>query len=278
MDHAPSQTSPTPPLRRLEAVGRTVLGSYLTLLSILLAYLVYEIWPTAEPDASGRIPDTTITLFGDLIELTVSAELRLILLVMVVGALGSYVHAATSFANYVGNRRLELSWGWWYILRPFIGLSLALVFYFVIRGGLFSTGARTADISTFGIAAVSGLVGMFSKQAISKLKELFDNLFKAEELEDRLTSPVPAIVTIEPSTVQAGRDLSLTVNGSHFLRESRVRFKGEDRPTTFVSATRLRVHLSASDLASPGEAEVTIFNPPPGGGTSNTVTLKIEEA
>jgi len=278
MNHASSQTSPRARPRRLEAVGRTLLGSYLVLLSILLAYLVYEVWPTAKPDPSGNIPDTNITLFGDLIELTVSAELRLILLVMVVGALGSYVHAATSFANFMGNRRMELSWGWWYILRPFIGLSLALIFYFVIRAGLFSTGAKTGDISTFGIAAVSGLVGMFSKQAISKLKDLFDNLFKAEELEDRLSNPKPEIVSIEPSTVPAERDVSLTVNGSDLLSESRVRFNGEERPTTFVSATRLSVRLSASDLASPGEAQVTVFNPPPGGGTSNAVTLRIEEA
>ena len=99
------------------------------------------------------------------------------------GALGSYVHAATSFASYVGNRRLMLSWAWWYVLRPFIGMALALIFYFVVRGGLLSTGAAATDVSVFGVAAVAGLVGMFSKQATDKLRELFDNLFRTEKGE-----------------------------------------------------------------------------------------------
>ena len=92
--------------------------------------------------------------------------------------MGSYVHAATSFASYVGNRRLVLSWAWWYALRPFIGMTLALIFYFVVRGGLLSTGAEAGNMSVFGVAAVAGLVGMFSKQGTDKLRELFDNLFR----------------------------------------------------------------------------------------------------
>jgi hypothetical protein len=145
----------------------------------------------------------------------------------------------------------------------------------VVRGGFLSTGAEAGDISAFGIAAVAGVVGMFSKQAISKLKEVFDHLCKAEELEDRLTNPVPGVTTIEPSTAQVRTDISLTVSGTDFVRESLVRFNGEGRPTTYVSATRLSVRLSASDLPSPGEAQVTVFNPPAGGGTSNAVTLRI---
>jgi hypothetical protein len=96
------------------------------------------------------------------------------------GALGSYVHVATSFATYVGNRSLEMRWTWWYILRPFIGMALALIFYFVIRGGFFPAGdnENLKSVNLFGIAAVSGLVGLFSKHAADKLRELFDNLFR----------------------------------------------------------------------------------------------------
>jgi len=59
--------------------------------------------------------------------------------------------------------------------------ALALIFYFVVRGGLLSTGAAASDMSAFGVAAVAGLVGMFSKQATDKLRELFDNLFRTEQ-------------------------------------------------------------------------------------------------
>lgn len=40
--------------------------------------------------------------------------------------------------------------------------------------------ATADDISPYGIAAVAGLVGMFSKQATDKLEELFNNLFKTD--------------------------------------------------------------------------------------------------
>ena len=171
------------------------------------------------------------------------------------------------------------SWAWWYILMPFIGSSLALIFYFVIRGGLLSAGATADNISTFGIAAVSGLVGMFSRQAIDKLQDLAETLFKREkpvEREDKLSNPPPIITGVEPPTIAAGgaTDISLTVNGGNFFfGGSVVRFAGADVPTTFVSDTQLTATIQASALADPGEAQVTVFNPPPGGGTSSAVTF-----
>ena len=106
------------------------------------------------------------------------------MLVMLAGALGSYVHTTTSFVTYVGNKSLVDSWTWWYLLRPFIGMALALIFYFTVRGGFLfftTTGNEAKDISPFSIASLSGLVGMFSKQATDKLKEVFDNLFRTQE-------------------------------------------------------------------------------------------------
>jgi hypothetical protein len=251
-------------------------------LSLLLVYLLYEVWPTATTDASGEIPESRITLFGDLIELTVSAEVRLILMVMVVGALGGNVHGLRSFANFAGVGRLTRSWVWWYLYRPFIGLPMALIFYFAVRGGLLSIGAETGDINRFGIAAVAALVGMFSDQAAMFLRRLFATMFEAGKTElapynvpeHRLTNPVLEIVAIDPETVSTGADVTLTVRGNNFLPESRVRFNGEDRPTTFVSATELTVRISASDLSSPGQAQVTVFNPLPG-GTSKAAILRI---
>ena len=263
----------------LGVVGRTVLGTYMILVSILLAYLIYELWPAARPDAMGENPETTVTLFGNLLELTVSADVGLILVVMVVGALGGNVHALRSFADYAGARRLIRSWVWWYLFRPFVGLPLALIFYFGVRGGLLSAGVEAADINVFGIAAVSGLVGMFSDQAAQFLRRAFQNMFNPgpDERTDRLGNPVAEIVNIEPRTVPAGSsEVSLTVTGGNFLPESLVRFNGDDRPTTFVTVTQLTVRIPASDLASPGEAQVTVFNPPPGGGSSDAAVLRIQ--
>jgi hypothetical protein len=43
---------------------------------------------------------------------------------------------------------------------------------------LLSTGADASQVNLFGLVAVAGLAGMFSKQAIDKLREVFDNLFR----------------------------------------------------------------------------------------------------
>jgi hypothetical protein len=97
------------------------------------------------------------------------------------GALGSYIHLATSFADYLGNRQFVKSWEWWYVLRPFIGSALAVIVYFAARGGLIAGGSGADNLSPYGVSALAGLTGMFSKQATDKLREVFENLFKSEK-------------------------------------------------------------------------------------------------
>lgn len=153
------------------------LGIYQALLAAALVLLIWVLWPEQVKGVDGQPTwSPTIRLLGG----SIDNDARLILLVLCTGGLGSYVHATTSFVSYVGNRRLVFSWAWWYLLRPFIGMALALIFYFVLRGGLLATSATPDQISPFGVAAVAGLVGMFSKQATDKLRELFDSLFKTE--------------------------------------------------------------------------------------------------
>jgi hypothetical protein len=105
-------------------------------------------------------------------------ELSYLVLAMLLGGLGSFLQAARSFADFAGNRTLVASWAWWYTVQPFVGATLALFFYLVIRGGLLSGAASAADLSPHAVAAVSGLVGMFSKQASDKLNEIFSLLLK----------------------------------------------------------------------------------------------------
>lgn len=158
-------------------VGVALIGLYQVVVALALMWLLFRLWPERTSKDGPWLAQVDLGFWGG----PLGDDARLILIVLCTGALGSYVHAATSFASYVGNRRLVLSWAWWYFLRPFIGMALALIFYFVVRGGLLSTGAAAADMSPYGIAAVAGLVGMFSKQATDKLRELFDNLFRTEQ-------------------------------------------------------------------------------------------------
>jgi hypothetical protein len=89
-------------------------------------------------------------------------------------------------------------------------------------------------------------------------------------------NPVPTITTLVPSGATAGGPaFTLTVNGTNFVGTSVVNFAGTARSTTFVSATQLTAPITAADIASAGTPAVTVTNPAPGGGTSNSVTFPV---
>ena len=89
-------------------------------------------------------------------------------------------------------------------------------------------------------------------------------------------NPVPAITSISPNNASAGgAAFTLTIDGSGFVDGSRARWSGSDRTTTFVSNVQLRASIPASDLVAVGTAQVTVFNPAPGGGTSPSVSFSI---
>jgi len=276
---ATPQARPQAPQRPVGAIGTAALGAGLLLLGGSLIGALLLIWPAVEPGARGG----AATILGR----GVSPGVALILLVIVASALGSYVHVATSFADFVGNRRLMASWVWWYVLRALIGIALALVFYFALRAGLFST-QGDAVVNPFGVAAIAGLVGMFSKQATDKLDEVFKVMFRTlpgrgDDLRgDRIDNPRPRIAGIEPAAVPAGADtVTLHLHGDGFIPESQVRVQRPDtdevlqRTTAFVSPTELTVVLLGEDLEEEGTFELLVFNPEPGGGVSAVRRLDV---
>ena len=52
-----------------------------------------------------------------------------------------------------------------------------------------------------------------------------------------------------------------------------MRWNGSDRATTYVNDTQLSASIPGADIATAGSASVTVFNPAPGGGTSNAVAF-----
>jgi len=92
-------------------------------------------------------------------------------------------------------------------------------------------------------------------------------------------NPVPTIQILFPSCAPAGEPVQLEVvgpNNAGFVAGSVVRWNGSNRPTTSNgSINGLVAQISASDVAAAGTATVTVFNPPPGGGSSNALTFTI---
>ncbi len=90
------------------------------------------------------------------------------------------------------------------------------------------------------------------------------------------SNPVPALTSLSPSSVKRGGPaFTLTVNGSNFIAASVVQWNGAARPTTFINGGQLQAAIPASDIAAVGTAQVTVVNPAPGGGISNTLNFQI---
>jgi hypothetical protein len=86
------------------------------------------------------------------------------------------------------------------------------------------------------------------------------------------------LVLISPSTTVAGSGgFTLIITGTNFVTNSVVRWNGNDLTTGFVSSTVLTAIIPASDVATAGTANVTVFNPAPGGGESGAVTFTIQD-
>lgn len=89
-------------------------------------------------------------------------------------------------------------------------------------------------------------------------------------------NPAPTLTSVSPNSMTAGNAaFILTVTGTNLVNGSTVRWNGTDRPTAFVSSTQLTAQIPATDLAGAGTAQVTVFNPAPGGGASLSVAFTI---
>jgi MBG domain (YGX type)/Bacterial Ig domain/MBG domain len=90
---------------------------------------------------------------------------------------------------------------------------------------------------------------------------------------------IPTISNMSPMSATAGSaNVVLTVTGGGFVSGATVLWNGSARATTLVSATQLTATILAADLATVGTADVAVFNPAPGGGSSTSLTFSIDSA
>src|SRR6266545_2827312 len=98
---------------RLQSWRTLSLGAFLGLVGLLLVGLLISAWPavekaTAPANASRQAANAVesefkMSFFG-LAHMNVTAGTSLLIVVGIFGAMGSFIHAATSFVEYVGNR------------------------------------------------------------------------------------------------------------------------------------------------------------------------------
>jgi hypothetical protein len=80
----------------------------------------------------------------------------------------------------------------------------------------------------------------------------------------------PIISQLFPPQITAGSELfTLTIAGTGLINTTQAMWNGSPRTSTLnVNTGQLAVSILAGDVANPGIAQVTITNPPPGGGES----------
>jgi hypothetical protein len=91
-----------------------------------------------------------------------------------------------------------------------------------------------------------------------------------------INNPAPSISSLSPPNANAGAAaFTLTVNGSNFISTSTLTWNGNSYATSYVSAVQLTASIPAADIATAGNASVTVVNPPPVGGTSPAASFTI---
>ena len=183
-----------------------------------------------------------------------------------------------------------------YYLQPLRGAILGIVFYLVLRGGLFSSSAPLGDTSPAGFAAVAALVGLFEKEATRKLQMIAEALFAPHQQNvekaptgeappapeapqarpGQAPAQAPVSEAIEPGTAAVGApSLTVIITGSGFAAGAVVNVTRTEAPPlnvrrqpTRASTDAIILDLTKEDLAVAGSLSLAVVNPDPPGGTS----------
>jgi hypothetical protein len=95
-------------------------------------------------------------------------------------------------------------------------------------------------------------------------------------------NPVPVLTSISPNSGQQGQTVEVTLTGANFVPGATVQVSGGGvivpAPlVTVVSSTTITAEFTIERDASPGGRSVTVTNPAPGGGTSESRTFTVTE-
>lgn len=85
-------------------------------------------------------------------------------------------------------------------------------------------------------------------------------------------NPVPVVFSTNPDSVKTLTNTTITVSGNNFVRGSTIRLNNSNIPTTFINSETLRGQINVN---LKGDYLISVFNPAPGGGFSNAVSLKV---
>lgn len=198
----------------------------------------------------------------------------LLCLVALVGAIAATLHGVKSLVEFVGNGDYRKQWAMWYLSRPLVGTVLALIVHFLIVGNIapgIETEADSAQTVSgiYTALGVAGLVGLFSKQALHKLADVFDTIFQSDrdqQLKDGLT-PEPQIDRVERT------NSTLEIFGSHFQPNASVLIGEQEARTGSIQPGYIKATLPSNLQGKQSNTfpDLTVQNP--SGKTSDPFTF-----
>jgi hypothetical protein len=95
------------------------------------------------------------------------------------GALGGYIRCIHSFTSKLNDENNHVEWFINSMLTPLKGSALGMLVTLLLQVGIIiSSTAKDMDhINWVGLYAISGMVGLFADEAITKLEAVFKTLF-----------------------------------------------------------------------------------------------------
>ena len=202
----------------------------------------------------------------------VSNDVQQALLVIFAGAIGALIHVFRSFIWHIGNKCFDRAWIPFYLLHPFSGSVLALAVYLIIRGGFLTASPNAGTTNLYSFAALALLVGSFSENAWTKLKQIAETVFAQSDRGSSSDTTAAAKVTptlekIEPAggIIAGGEDVVIT--GTGFNKDSTVKFGDKSTEVVFEESDgTLKAKTPPVDAA--GDVDVVVMN---GDKASNAV-------
>jgi len=112
-----------------------------------------------------------------------TSDVQQALLMVLAAGIGSSISTILGFLEHASEKAdFKPEYMPWYVGRPVMGLLLGLLFFFVLRGGMLGVlpNIDASKLNPYGLAAIGGMVGLFTKHAVEKLQEVFDVLFQTK--------------------------------------------------------------------------------------------------
>ena len=161
-----------------------------------------------------------------------------------------------------------------------VALFVSLAFCFFNWGPILNdVSARATVVPPRAVHAAAGAGARIVAREPERidLAHIYHSLLGTPSGRFSFSLTAPSVSGLDPSSATAGGPpFTLSVNGSDFAEGFVVNINGSARPTTFESADRLTTSVEASDIATAGTFQVTVFDPDPvSGGESSPLTFTI---